>query len=454
MTSPINRALGTAHAAGQISDESPNAGRLRMMGITLGLLFVLFVAADYLFRPTFVSINVDSDETSRATPMMVSAIHLFVQFAVALPILRIVMIDRIDLRRLYPYTLACGAVLFFGIISLIAHPETKASVNLITLAWSFAIFGLLAASDYGRGLCIRDAFAAISIGSGILLVVVAVEAEYSWGRLAGRVGPNYWGMISFIAFVTSFALPRWWQRLPLWVAAIYVLDQTSARGSLLALIISGGVVYALSVWHAPRRRRGWIILPLIALAILLPIIVPIVAVDVLMLDDARRGVGSGGTGRSIAWGQAFALFKAHPWLGVGFRQHRQYITIASSAHNAYLAALAEIGLPGLIAYLCFLFGATVGAVRRALRQSEIYLAAVAGFFVSYILFGLIESIWLTLGSPLPFLMVLLAAQAWTGSRSDEDRSKRGVHLHPPTPRGPQPRVGPESHRRIKIGRTA
>ena len=49
-------------------DRAALARRLRPYGIMLGVMFVLFILSDYLFRPTFVSINVDSDETSRPTP--------------------------------------------------------------------------------------------------------------------------------------------------------------------------------------------------------------------------------------------------------------------------------------------------------------------------------------------------------------------------------------------------
>lgn len=394
-------------------DRAALARRLRPYGIMLGVMFVLFILSDYLFRPTFVSINVDSDETSRPTPALVSAAHLLLQLAVAVPAIRIAMLDRVDLRRLRGFAIVILLVLLTITLSLLVHPDAKAAVNLATVAWTFVVFGLLASTSYGSNEGVRDALAAMAVGLGGLLLWVAVEAEYSWGRLAGRVGPNYWGMVAFIAFVASFALPRIWQRVPLWSVIAFILLETSARGSTIALFIAA-IVFALAwAWHSSSRQRGWFLAAALVLAVSAPVAVPVIASDVLLLTDARRGVSSGGTGRSIAWKQAFTVFADHPWLGVGFRQHRQYITIASSAHNAYLAALAEVGLIGFFPYLLLLLGGLWHALRTAARRREVQFVAVAAFLAGFTLIGLVESVWLTIGSPLPWLMTWFIALAWS-----------------------------------------
>ena len=65
------------------------------------------------------------------------------------------------------------------------------------------------------------------------------------------------------------------------------------------------------------------------------------------------------------------------------------------------------------AYCVLVFGATYRATARALRHPDAHFAAVAAFMWSFVLIGFVESTYLTLGSPLPWLMTLFAAQAWS-----------------------------------------
>jgi len=74
----------------------------------------------------------------------------------------------------------------------------------------------------------------------------------------------------------------------------------------------------------------------------------------LLLLGGRGGedASSSTLERVDCWAEAISMFRAHPFLGVGLGQFTEHHYM--TAHNSYLLALAELGLPGML-----LFGAVV-----------------------------------------------------------------------------------------------
>jgi O-antigen ligase len=72
----------------------------------------------------------------------------------------------------------------------------------------------------------------------------------------------------------------------------------------------------------------------------------------LLLLGGRGGedASSSTLERIDCWAEAISMWRAHPLLGVGLGQFNEYHYM--TAHNSYLLALAELGLPGM-----FVFGA-------------------------------------------------------------------------------------------------
>jgi O-antigen ligase len=144
-------------------------------------------------------------------------------------------------------------------------------------------------------------------------------------------------------------------RLPLIAINLLIIIETQGRGSLLAAAITLIVYIILSRAYAFKRTRlsvfahvAAVVFALAGLAVYWREVVD-AASALLFLEDKYRGVGSGFTGRTDAWQEAYQFFEDNPFFGVGFRVHGQYMSgVIKSAHNGYLSMLADAGLAGLI----------------------------------------------------------------------------------------------------------
>lgn len=137
-------------------------------------------------------------------------------------------------------------------------------------------------------------------------------------------------------------------------ALLYIIAQTSSRGGVVALAV--GVLALLAAMDARRTLLG-----------LVAIVVGAVAMWRLGPQTFRDRVGSLGSlesdyntntedGRLAIWGRGLGYLKDHPVLGVGPNnmsqaegEHFEALGIRAvwrAAHNAYLQAFVELGIPG------------------------------------------------------------------------------------------------------------
>jgi O-antigen ligase len=80
----------------------------------------------------------------------------------------------------------------------------------------------------------------------------------------------------------------------------------------------------------------------------------VLAAPLLLLGGNRNGeeATSSTLERLDCWSSALSIWRSHPFLGVGLGQFTEYNYM--TAHNSYLLALSELGLPGI-----FIFSAIV-----------------------------------------------------------------------------------------------
>ena len=128
-------------------------------------------------------------------------------------------------------------------------------------------------------------------------------------------------------------------------------------------------------------------------------------VNLFKLDDPYRGLSSGSSGRDELWRAAMALWWNHPWFGVGFRMHEAYLPANFSAHNAYLAMLADTGVFGLLWYLALMAMAWIGMFR--LKDARTRHLAI-GLIVSYTFVGLFERRAINGANPMSLLFLMAA----------------------------------------------
>jgi O-antigen ligase len=125
------------------------------------------------------------------------------------------------------------------------------------------------------------------------------------------------------------------------------------------------------------------------------------------LTKADRGIGSGATGRVTAWKATWELFTRNPVFGVGFRAHEHLLKVDTSAHNGYLATLAEVGVIGFVGVLYL--------VVRGLRLLWSYskepergftYSVLFGLCLAYLLLALFERYLINVGNPTSLLFLL------------------------------------------------
>jgi len=213
---------------------------------------------------------------------------------------------------------------------------------------------------------------------------------------------GYLGML--IPLAAAMVLTRWrkvpgesvslWGERLLWVLALGSLVVMTAglamswsRGALL------GVLAGLALMLVALARRAWPVLLALAIGCLLlyPFWQPFVPMDyvsrledtttylgqdlsLIEIDDANFAVIE----RLAHWQAAWRMFSSSPWIGVGVGQYPSaYPAFAVArwqdplghAHNYYLHTLAETGLVGFAAYVCFLLAALRTAWRGARNEA-------------------------------------------------------------------------------------
>lgn len=201
------------------------------------------------------------------------------------------------------------------------------------------------------------------------------SAVYGFNYRPGFVvgDPNYFAASALLclplAFYFARSLSRRWMR---WYCAAAVLltlagiTVSSSRGGFLGLI----AIIPFMIWHSKRRVLTFILVLVLVGAFL--VFMPTSGMDRLLHPTS----GDQGTGevRITLWHAAWRMFCDHPFTGVGYARFRDYasryldkdIGDLLLVHNQYLELLAEMGLPGLLAYLGVLVGTWVALGRMRL----------------------------------------------------------------------------------------
>ncbi len=120
----------------------------------------------------------------------------------------------------------------------------------------------------------------------------------------------------------------------------------------------------------------------------------ILALPLLLLGGRSGAEATSSTLERIdAWSEALSMFRSHPLMGVGLGQFGEYHYM--TAHNSYLLALAELGLPGMLLFSIVVYMAAkipveaLGTGEPAIEAwAMALLAAFAGlgvgiFFLSF-----------------------------------------------------------------------
>ncbi|MGH3627241.1 MAG: O-antigen ligase family protein, partial [Sciscionella sp.] len=225
------------------------------------------------------------------------------------------------------------------------------------------------------------AFVVGAVISGTYGLVLSSSGGIDAGRLTGTLGES-----NAEGTVLAAAIPL--------LIALYIVIRHSARLKLAALIgvallfaglvgtlsreglVSLGAVLVGAVVFGGRWRRHAVVLLVVGVTATVgyyAVLAPPSSVQRVTMTDT--------SGRSSLWTVAWRVIQAHPLLGVGngnfVQVSRRYINqpgqieayyIVSQpkvAHNTFLEAAADLGIPGLLMLLAVLWFLLSAAVRAA-----------------------------------------------------------------------------------------
>jgi O-antigen ligase len=233
----------------------------------------------------------------------------------------------------------------------------------------------------------KDVQLALMTAAGILVVILPYAYRQTV-RFGGRLGvglnePNYYALALVLLLPLPFVFARgetvrWKRRF--WMlgvgSLVLQLVLTGSRGAFLGLL----VVAPYLCFRLMKR-------PLVTLAggaaglLVLLMVVPNPMRDRLLasgLDPTVRdtGVRVSNERRMEVLEAGIRIFERNPWTGIGLGNFKpmmaEEIDRGSIAHNTYIEVAAELGIPGLIAFLWM-----IACVFRSLWRSQ-RLAARAG----------------------------------------------------------------------------
>lgn len=250
--------------------------------------------------------------------------------------------------------------------------------------------------------------------ASLLLLLIYTElsshGSVRLGRETDILNPNAIAMIAMSLAVTGFIFDRIMFLILCQSIGLTTIYFTGSRAAAL------GALIAISIGCYGRLRTAD------KTAQFLAVTIAILAVPVLIFfnfealynfanhfflwDDPHRGLHSGMSGRLDTWGVMIDLIRGHWLWGVGFRAHGEFVK-ASSAHNGYLATMAEIGIFGFGAIFLFIILRQVNLFRRWFRESSTPLINVLfAMSVGYLLIAIFERYLINVGNPVSLIFLI------------------------------------------------
>jgi len=201
----------------------------------------------------------------------------------------------------------------------------------------------------------------------------AVAPGIEQKRASGTVGPinaqaQYFEFLIPIAFLLSLVTLKFKHKilscLALGFGALGLIV-TFSRGAFVGIIIGLAVVFLLAkrMHMISKQKYMTVMISVILIAIILA---PLVYSFIAARQEATLA-------RFHLYKVGLDMIRDHPLLGVGLNNHvvqapyydpESYI-FTTPTHNHYLFIASEVGIPGLLLFLAFLFSAFFGALRNA-----------------------------------------------------------------------------------------
>ena len=326
--------------------------------------------------------------------------------------------------------MACAAVFFVtwaGASSVWAQDPNLALGSAFRFAldvmFLFVVYGAVRERRHVRWLAYSF------VAGAVITSFVGAAGLVATGRLAGANGdPNYFASILVPALaLAAFALAgsaRSHVRTVMGVSLVCIggaVFLTGSRGGLVSLAVS--FVIAVIV-GGPFRKH---IVAALAAVLILGVGYYAFVASPAAVARLTYFTAEGGSGRTDLWKVATSVAADRPLLGAGagnfqvvepayaaetrnLSQVQEIVDTPNVVHNTYLSILAELGPPGLLAFL-FIAGSAIASTAQSIRTARAAgnreleflgrgtLVALAGLFTAFFfLTGEYEKyLWLFIG---------------------------------------------------------
>jgi putative inorganic carbon (HCO3(-)) transporter len=206
-----------------------------------------------------------------------------------------------------------------------------------------------------------------------------------------------------------------------------VFGLTQSRSGYIGLM--AGLAAMAVVW-LPSRWRVWVIVGLLAVLIAASVFVS----QRSAIETIQAGSGSSALsldtleGRFEVWSRALYGIRDFPITGMGLNTFRHIVHVLyplfligsdidlGHAHNEFLQAALDLGLPGLIAFVALYLGAfgllwQIGRLPKAIAMREdistrVLALGLGGGLVAHLVYGLTDAVALGAKPGLIFWMLL------------------------------------------------
>jgi O-antigen ligase len=375
--------------------------------VALFALWLLFGLSVSLFVRTLVE---EADKTIVLYSLFLSLCWPFLvfpfiaRFRISISLL---MNDKRMLFFISIYVTACSLSLFKSPVPLMSLAYLLSTVIGLILSYFFV-------STMNEEEIINGLLSYGVVAAGILVIYTVNSGTDTQGRMSGSIlSPNSVGMISVSVIMATFLSKRKWLPIALTVPVLWVLLATESRASMLSFAVG------MTVWILLKKKKAVSFLEasiysfIAAILLLLTFYFNHNIIEffskLLVLNDPYRGLGTGGTGRLEAYGEAFSIFKSSPWIGIGYRMHEYYMVYHSSAHNGYLSMLADSGVVGSSATLYFI----VWSLKNYLFSNRsLFISWALSFISAYLFIGLFERYLLNVGNPMSLIIMALMVRGF------------------------------------------
>lgn len=320
--------------------------------------------------------------------------------------------------RFVPSALPIGATIGLLLFALAAALSSFWSPVVIhsTGYTVLTLAGIWLALQFNSNLDVEEYERGFKVFALIMSVLLLGFAWYDYvpGKRLGTgkdvLNPNSIALVSTSVLLAAMSIRTLVIRLAVMAPIAGVIVLTGSR----AAAVGAGAGLAAIVWLR-LRANGRSVAVFLLIGLLLTVGVTIAYGDVLYkaldrfydLSKADRGIGSGATGRVAAWKAAWELFTRNPVLGVGFRAHEHLLKVDTSAHNGYLATLAEVGVIGFFGVL-YLVGRGLRLLWAGSKEPErgFTYSVLFGLCLAYLLLAVFERYLINVGNPTSLLFLL------------------------------------------------